>query len=133
MALPANWAYAFTCDLTPADLRAALARAGPWDWSLRDPDGGDLYLRTLPFGTVVTIRVHVQDPPVDVGGGRQTYAGELRHAGKLSAANARYSAQLCGGKLSAEERERMDAAFRAALGHAGARDVRPFPEPYTHQ
>jgi hypothetical protein len=128
-----QWAYTFTCDKNLAEILAVLNRVGPWNWSLRDPDGGDLYLRTLPFGTWFAIHIHVQDPPVDVGGGRQTYSGHLRYDGKLSAANAKYSAQVSASKLNPTERQQVDEQLRAALAALEARELAPFAGEDKHQ
>jgi hypothetical protein len=128
-----HWAYAFTCDKNLSEMRAALDGVGPWTWSLRDPDGGDLYLRTLPFGTWFSIHIHVQDPPVDVGGGKRTYSGHLRCDGRLSAENAGYSAEVSAGRLTPAERQEVDEQLRAALAHIGARDLVPWVGSYTHQ
>lgn len=133
MPIAETWAYTFTCDKNLAEILAILNRVGPWAWSLRDPDGGDLYLRSLPFDAPFRIYIHVQDPPVSVGGGRRTYSGHLRYDGLLSAANANYSAELRADQLSTAERRRLDDQLRAALAHLEARDLVPYTGPYEHE
>jgi hypothetical protein len=133
MSASANWAYTFTCDKNLAEMLAVLNRVGPWMWSLRDPDGGDFYLTTIPFDAPVRLYIHVQDPPVDVDGGRRTYSGQLRYDGRLSAANSKYSAELCADKLNSAERQGVDDQFRATVAHLEVRDLVPYIGPYDHQ
>jgi hypothetical protein len=132
MSATANWAYTFTCDKNLDEMVAILNRAGPWTWGLRDPDGGDLYLLARPADGARAC-IHVQDPPVDIGGGRRTYSGHLRYDGQLSAVNSKYSAELCAGKLGLIERQEIDDQFRAMVVHLEARDLAPYTGTYHHQ
>jgi hypothetical protein len=133
MRVTTSWAYVFTCDKNLAEMLAGLNHVGPWTWSLRDPDGGDLYLTTTPFSARVRLYVHVQDPPIDVGRGRRTYSGHLRYDGQLPATNARYSAKLWIEQPGEDERQQIDDKFRAAVAHLEVRDLAPYVGSYDHQ
>ncbi len=104
-AADADWAYDFSYARSLEELHAALNAAGPWVWQGRDGAWYGSYLRATPAEGV---RVRIHHFPDQA----QPFSALL---------------QLKAGARAA--RAAIDAAFRALLEGAGARDLNPI-EPY---
>jgi hypothetical protein len=103
-----SWAYQFRWDGSLDELLAALRRAGPWEWSIRDSHWYGDYLNSRPAWGL-RVRVHLpatflrpfpSDEPRDV-----------------------YLAQLDLESGCTARAEKIDRTFLALLGAAGARAV----------
>ena len=123
VALTADWAFVFTCDLPMEAILEDWNAAGPWQWTLRDSAWYGDYLNTRPVEGV-RARIHefpqqASEAGVFVGPG--TVEGVRYESG--------YTALLQIEDGSRATKAEIDATLAGLLRQIGAENIREI-EPY---